>query len=457
MDRTTAHLVEYAAAAAYERLPAQAVLDCKRRIIDSLACAAGAWHEPPCAMARAVAARHTGTPSATVLGSSAPVSMEAAAFANGLMLRYLDFSDAYPMKSRGHPSDVITALIAVAEAQRSSGAALINAITLAYDVFCSFCETLDINGRGFDQATYCGLAAAVGAGKLLGLDATQLGHAISLSLAPSLAMYITRRGGELSVWKGAAAANACRNALFGALLAREGFSGPDAIFEGKGGLWDMVAGAGERPEWRIHVGPDAPHRVSATHLKPFPLAYHGLPAVSAVIDLRDKLPLEDIAHVQVDTYAQAIRIMADHPSRWSPTTRETADHSLPYAIAAAFVDGTIGEASFSAQKIADPRIRALMPLIEVREDAALSALHPQAAPARITVTSHSGARFSTEVRYPKGHTGNPMTDAEIDAKFRQLFAAYGPAEQGERVLQALRGLERAPLAGEVWALLQHRH
>ena len=452
MDKTTAHLVEYAAAASFGRLPALAVLDCKRRIIDSLGCAAGAWHEPACATAR-----YRGTPSATVLGSSQPVSVEAAAFANGMMLRYLDFSDAYPMKSRGHPSDVISALIAVAEAQGASGADLVNAVVLAYDVFCSFCETLDINGKGFDQATYCGMAAAVGAGKLLGLDGAQMGHAISLSLAPSLAMYITRRGGELSMWKGAAAANACRNAIFGALLARDGFSGPDAIFEGKGGLWDMVAAKGERPEWRIRIAPDAPHRVSCTHLKPFPLAYHGLPAVSAVIDLRGKLQLADIARVRVNTYDQAIRIMADHPSRWSPTTRETADHSLPYVIAAAFVDGTIGESSFSEEKIADTRIRALMPLIEVKEDPALSALHPEAAPARVTVTTRAGATLSTEVRYPKGHTGNPMSDAEIDAKFRQLFAAYGPAEQGERVLQALHKLEAAPQVNAVWSLFLKQH
>ncbi|MBI4191215.1 MAG: MmgE/PrpD family protein [Betaproteobacteria bacterium] len=186
---------------------------------------------------------------------------EAAAFANGVMLRLDDISDNYRVKSGGHPSDVIAGMLAADEAVHADGPSVINAITIAYDVYCSFCEAFDINSKG-DQPVYGVLACVLGAGKLLRLSREQMGNAVSLALAPSMALFQTPCG-DLSGWKGCAGGNASRNALFAAFLAQDGFTGPAAVFEGKCGLWDIVG----RFDWQVTAGPDVPLRVTQTHIK----------------------------------------------------------------------------------------------------------------------------------------------------------------------------------------------
>ena len=152
---------------------------------------------------------------ATVWGSTIKTTPENAAFANGVMTRLLDISDTYLGKSRGHPSDMNAGIIAVAESIHADGKSLINAITLAYDVYCSFCDAIDVNAKGWDQPVYGVLGCVLGVGKLLKLNHDQMANAVSLALAPNMALAQARRG-HLSNWKGCAGANASRNAVFAA-------------------------------------------------------------------------------------------------------------------------------------------------------------------------------------------------------------------------------------------------
>lgn len=439
MDATTLRLVDYASGAEFNKLPADAVHECKRRLIDSVGCAVGAYDEPLCRMARAVARRYSGTPASRVWGCNWKTTAEAATFANGIMLRFLDHTDAYPVKSRGHPSDVIAAVLSVGDALKSDGTAVISATVLAYDVFCSFCETIDINSQGWDQAVYAGIATVMGVGKLLNLTREQMGNAIALTVAPNMGLYQARLG-ELSSWKGGAAPNACRNGVFAALLARDGFTGPADIFEGKAGLWNVVG----RFDWQIPIGPSSPHRVTKTHMKCFPVCYHGQSTVWAGFELRKQVRAQDISEVHIETYRQAIRIMADDPSRWAPATRETADHSLPYVLAVALLDGEFTSQSFSSQRLVDRTVADVMAKVKVSEDKNLSALHPEAAPCRVHVRTSSGKSFVSEVMYPRGHASNPMSDEEIEAKFRDMFSSYGSTQRCEAVLKALWNLDQAP-------------
>ncbi len=448
MDATTLRLVDFVIQTDYNKLPPTAIRECKRRLIDSVGCAIGAYDEPLCKMARKVARRYQGTPASRVWGCNWKTTAEAATFANGIMLRFLDHTDAYPVKSRGHPSDVIAAILSVGDALNSDGACVINAVTLAYEVFCSFCETIDINSQGWDQPVYAGLATVLGVGKLLNLTRDQMANAVSLTVAPNMALYQARLG-ELSSWKGGAAPNACRNGVFAALLARDGFTGPAEVFEGKGGLWNVVG----RFDWRIVTGPDSPHRVTKTHMKSFPVCYHGQSTVWAAFELRKQLRVEEITEIHIETYRQAIRIMADDPSRWAPATRETADHSLPYVLAVALLDGEFTTEAFSDQRLVDRVVGELMAKVKVTEDKALSALHPEAAPCRVHVKTADGKSFVQEVMYPRGHARNPMTDAEIEAKFRDMFRSYGTTEQCEAVLNSLWNLEQASNVSEVLDLL----
>ena len=436
MDPTTERLVDFAQRARFDALTPDTVHECKRRLADTIACAVGAYDEPLSRMARRVARRYATAAGAGVWGSTLTVVPEAAAFANGVMLRFTDLSDTYLGKSRGHPSDVIAGILAVAQHVHADGPAVINAVTLAYDVYCGGVDAIDFNSKGWDQPVYGVVACALGAGRLLGLSRDQLGHAVSLALAPNMALVQTRRG-ELSSWKGCAGANASRNAVFAAMLAQEGFTGPAAVFEGEGGLWDIVG----RFDWPLPATPGA--MIGRTHLKSLPICYHGQSAVLGALALRPRVRVQDIREIHVESYRTAVHMMGNDASRWAPTTRETADHSMPYVVAAALVDGEVTPDSFAAGRLADPALAALMAKVKVSESADLSALYPEAAPSRVSFRLASGEVLTSEVRYPKGHAKSPMQDAEVEQKFRQLFAAFGSAAQCDAVLRALWETDRA--------------
>ena len=435
-DKTTEALVSFAQRSSYESLSPDVVHACKLRVIDAFASALGAYDNPTSELARKVAARsRTDIDSAaTVWGSPIKTTPECAAFANGVMVRLLDISDTYLGKSRGHPSDMISGILAVAESVRADGKAVINAITLAYDVYCSFCDAIDVNAKGWDQPVYGVLGCVLGAGKLLKLSRDQTANAIAMALAPNMSLAQARRG-QLSNWKGCAGANASRNAVFAALLAQDGFTGPTAVFEGQGGLWEVIG----HHEWPLPV---ETHLLTQTHLKCLPICYHGQSAVFAALELRKQVAANDIEEIVVDGYEAAFMMMGADATRWAPATRETADHSMPYVVAMALLDGAVTDASFSAARLADPAVAALMAKVKVRSDGRLTALYPEAAPARVSLRTKAGQTHSAEVLYPRGHAKNPLSDADVLAKFHELTAARLNQTQRASVLDSLGQLER---------------
>lgn len=448
MDATTARLVDFAMRGNYASLPPEAVHECKRRLIDTLASAMGAWDDPLCNMARTIARRYSGTPAATVWGSDQQTVPEVAAFVNGTMLRFLDISDTYLGQGGGHPSDVIAGILAVGESIKADGASVIDAIVVAYDVYCSLNDAVDIGTPGWDQTLYAVLGTAVGAGKLLRLSLDQMGHAVALALTPNMALRQTRQG-DLSSWKGCAGANAVRNAVFAATLAEAGFSGPAEVFEGRQGLWNALG----RFEWQLPAE-DAPRMITQTHLKSLPVCYHGQAAVLCALELRSRVRVHDIREIHVESYRGAVAMMGNDPSRWAPASRETADHSMPYVIAIALLDGAITVQSYAPERLTDPAVVSLMQRVKVTEDAKLSAQYPEAAPGRVSITLSSGEVLRGEMRYPKGHCRSPMNDRELEQKFRELLPERLAADRCATLLQRLWAFEQVTdIKREVFDLL----
>jgi 2-methylcitrate dehydratase len=448
-DATVKRLVAFAERARYEDLSATTIHETKRHLIDTFASALGAYDEPVSVMARAVAKRYRSDEIARVWGCDMVTTPEMAAFANGVMTRSLDISDTYLGRSRGHPSDMVSGLVAVAESVHADGKSLITAVVLAYDVYCSFCKSVDINSGGWDQPVYNVMGCVLGAAKLMGLNADETGHALSLALTPNLALAQARRG-SLSSWKGCAGANAARNAVFAAVLAKEGFTGPGEIFEGSGGFWDAVGHSG----WPL---PDTP-MIGETRTKFLPVCYHGQSAVFAAIELRNKMDVQrvdvrQIEEIHVDGYQIAVFMMGNDASRWAPTTRETADHSLPYCVAIALLDGRLVRDSFADERLRDPAVAELMRKVKVAEDPALTAQYPEGAPGRVTIRMRSGETHISEIRYPRGHEKSPMSDAEVENKFRDLCAGPLGAQGCDRALKALWQIESMKDAGLITALL----
>jgi 2-methylcitrate dehydratase len=441
MDATIQRIADYACALRYDDLGEETVHQTKRRIIDTIGCALGGYDAEPCRIARAIASRAAGDPGARIFGTQHRALPELAAFANGVMGRYLDGNDTFP-GGGGHPSDTIAAAIAVAEARGAGGRDLIAAIALAYEVYHAFFTGALMRERGLDHVFYTAVGSAVGAGKLLGLDADRMGQAVALAVTPNLALHATRRG-ELSMWKGCAAGNGVRNGLFAALLAAEGMTGPENAIEGSDGLRELVGKfeLGELAE------PGGTHKVTQSNIKYFLSEYHSQTPITVAIELSKQVRPEEIDAITVYTYWFTWSEIGSEPEKWHPTTRESADHSLPFIIAAVMIDGAFSDAIFSDERIRDSAVHALADKVAVVEDPEFTARFPSALPCRLEVRTTNGEVKTASVEYPRGHIKNPMTDEEVEAKFRALAGRMLAVEQVERALACLWEIDSLSLAG----------
>jgi 2-methylcitrate dehydratase len=436
MDHTIEQLAEYVVSLRYEDLPRDAVHECKRRLIDTLGCLVGGFDSRPSVIARKIAGMSRSSPAARVLGTQTPTSPELAAFANGVMLRYLDFNDAYFMMASGHPSDVFAAVLAAADAEHANGRAVVTAAAAAYEAYCGLSDVAK-REQGWDHSVQAVIGSAVGAGKVLGLARGAMGNAISLAVTPNMALEQTRTG-ELSMWKGCAGGNAARNGVFAAQLARMGMTGPEQAIEGKWGLWNALG----RFEWRPFGGRGEPFRVTQTHIKYFPSVVHSQTPVTVAAELHGSIDPKEIEAIAISTYWVAQRYTDRGNPVWHPATRETADHSIPYCVAAALLDGGITETSFSAKRIRDRRIAALIECTTMREDPEFTRLHPHEWPCRIELTLRGGRKKAAEARYFKGHAKRPLSDQELELKFRGLAEKALGTKRADAVLATAWKLEK---------------
>lgn len=424
------HIARFAAALG-DRAVAPEVTDAITiRVIDTLGCMIGAADADVVQRARELAFRFTGeaggdVPAASVVGSASRLPVEAAAFVNGVAARYLDFNDIYLSREAIHPSDNLAVAFALAEALGGDGRALIRACVLGYEVHCRLADVLSTRKGGWDNVVLGAMAASVIAGSLLGLDVAKQAHAINIAAIGNVALMQTRVG-ALSMWKAAAAANAARAGLAAALLAEAGITGPNHALDGTHGLFARVTGA---PEGAAFERAGGRLQLLDTHLKAYPSQYFTQTAIDAALAVRPKVRPESIRRVEVATFEFGRVAAADAREKWQPETRETADHSMPYCVAAALLDGAIGEAQFEIQRIVHDDVRALMPKIEVVEAPEFTRQYPAKVPTRIVVEHLDGSRVEALVEYPCGHSCNPMRRDQVEAKFADL--THGRARQRE--------------------------
>lgn len=438
---------EYASAATWDRLAPAVIHEVKRRILDSIGVATAAFDEDAPAAARRYALAHLDPQGATIWGTRLRAGPEIAGFANGVAVRYLDFNDTYLSLEPLHPSDVIPALFALAEAGGRSARDLITAIAVAYEIPVTLCDAASLRRHGWDHVNYLAIGAAAGAGRLLELAPERIEHAISIATVPHASMRQTRAG-ELSMWKGAAAANSSRNAVFAALLSEAGFTGPNEPFEGEMGFCrQLLAGDGwpHAPLERIDAKAP-PARILDTYIKFWPVEYHAQSAVDAALQLRNDLAGEPdrVAEIRIDTFQASYDIIAKDPEKWDPRTRETADHSIQYIVCAALQDGDVTMNTFQLDRIRRPDTLALLrEHVGVEADPDLTEGYPEGIPNRITVTTTEGSTFVREVRYPRGHARNPMSDDEVAEKYRANVARRWSEERAARVGELVWNLDDA--------------
>jgi 2-methylcitrate dehydratase len=345
-----------------------------------------------------------------------------------------------------HPSDNLAPVLVVGEIVGASGRELITATVLAYEIQCRLCDAASLRKHGWDHVVYGALSATLAACRLLRLDAVRTAHAVGLAGVCNVALRQTRSG-ELSMWKGCAFANAARNGVFAALLAAEGMTGPAPIFEGELGIMKLLTGPFELVPLG---GKDQPFMITQTHIKFWPAEYHSQSAIDAALQLRPTVgDIRKVASVDIHTFDAAVDIIGKDPEKWRPKTRETADHSLPYCTAVALADGEVTLAQFDVKRFTDPTLLELVAKIKLHRDASANRRYPAGIPNRLTITLKDGRQLVREVEFPRGHARNPMTDAEVERKFRALVEPrYGP-ERAQRALQVCWQLEAMKSAGDL--------
>jgi 2-methylcitrate dehydratase len=453
MDNIAEYMAHYGSSIAYENFSPETVYKMKGLLIDALACGIGGYDSEPGKITRSIAERvRPGEMSATILGSGRKSTPDLVAFANGSMIRYLDYNDGYVSnKGGGHPSDNFAPVLACAEAVHADGRRVIAASILAYEVCCQLQDQIDLTPQGFDQASIGVISCVIGASKILGLSPGQMFQAINLAITPNIALNQTRRG-EISMWKGCAVANAARNAVFAALLAKEGMTGPNPVFEGRSGFIKAVSGPFELEEFG---GNGKPFRIMAVSIKRYSCGKHGQTAVDAAIKLRSKISgVDEIAEINIGTCAHGKYSMASDAEKWHPMNRETADHSIPYVVGVAFMYGGVEVKHFADDYRHNPSLLDLIGKIKVEETEECNNLYPDASANRVEIITKSGKKFSELVQYHRGHFQNPLTDKEIEEKFHSLTGDFLKPKQRKRLLSLLWNLEQAEDVGKIMKLLK---
>jgi 2-methylcitrate dehydratase len=435
-------LAAYANGLSYDDLDAATIERVKTHVIDSIGCGIAAFDERPVRICRDIALAQTNG-GASVIGTERRTTPDLATFANGAAIRYYDLNDVYVGHFAGHPSDHIAACLAVAEAERSSAAEFITAVTLAYEVNCRLIDALDIAARDWDPPVVSLPAVALASGKLMKLAPDALAQAVNLAVNDHIAMGQTRTQTN-SDWKGLADAEAGRNAVFATMLARGGLTGPAPIFEGRKGFFQLVSGP-------ANVDVDAfgkrgvPFRIHQCGLKPYQAVIYAQTAIAAGIEIARQVgDLDRITSIEIATSRRGFEQTGRDPEKWTPDTRDTADHSLPYITARAMFDGDINNDSYAPEKFRDPRVLAFMRKIKVSEDPALTARTSSSiVPTRVTAILADGRHIVSEVDEVPGFVGRPMNRADVERKFRSNVGKRWPKEHTDDILQSLWALDQA--------------
>jgi 2-methylcitrate dehydratase len=445
-------LADYVHSTNYNVVPENVIHETKKRIIDSLGCGIGAFNEEPVKISRKVAEAARDSQGSTLFGTRKKTTPDLAAFVNGIMVRYFDYNDTYLSKEPAHPSDNIGPCFSVAESEHATGKELLLSIILAYEIQCRLCDAADIRHRGWDHVCYGLPSTALAAGKLMDLDSEKMTQAVNLALNSHITMRQVRAG-ELSMWKGCSFANAARNGVFSALLAREGMTGPSPVFEGEMGFFKQVSGPFEM-NIDDFGGRNGSFKIAETYLKFFPAEIHSQTSIWAALEARKEIENpEGILSVEIASHEAGYTILGKDPEKWNPLTKETADHSLPYIVGMAFLEGKIDNSTYSEKKFRDPKILNFLKKITVVEDRTLSAMYPEAVANRVTVKLSTGKVVSKQIDYHKGHPKNPMSDSEVEEKFQKLTRRILDKSRARRILDAVWNLEKAKDVPKVVSIL----
>ncbi|MBN1213094.1 MAG: MmgE/PrpD family protein [candidate division Zixibacteria bacterium] len=443
MDKSVSHqIAEYAVGLKYKDLPDGVVNEVKRFLYDSVGCAFGGYRTRDVNILRDIYKEMAGKGEATIIGFGDKIPAVNAALVNSLMVRALDFNDIYWKEDPSHPSDLIPAALAVGELVDASMKDVITAIVLAYEFEMRLCEFAvpGVRERKWHHATLTQFVSPIVAGKLLDLSVEQMVNAIGINGAHNHTIGCPTAG-KLTMMKNTVDPMAVQSGVFAALMAQKGFSGTEAVFEGKEGFMDVFG-----PEWdleKLTGGLGSSFKILECSMKAFPteaLTHTHITTTLKVVKEND-ISYDKIDQVTVTTIARACDILFD-PHKYQPESRETADHSLPYCIAAALVDHQVTTNSFSDEKLKDPRIWEVINKIKGKASKEFEAMFPAKQPSKVEVKTTDGKKFEAYLEYPKGDPREPMSEEDLQAKFNALSDGLLSKERQNKIKKLVFACEK---------------
>ncbi|MGH8640200.1 MAG: MmgE/PrpD family protein [Burkholderiales bacterium] len=444
-------------------------------LIDSIAVAVAALRHPAAQNARRHAYRFATSDSGCVIwGTPRRTAPELAAFTNGVLLRCHDYNDFFVgRRNSGHTSDILSGVVAAAEWANAPGKKLLSAVAVGYEMVGAAFDAFSTAPGGWDYTNLMQLGATAAIARLLGLDADQAREAMGMTVVPHFASDEIESGelnqrGDLSMWKRFNGADAVRNALQACLLAQVGAEAAVRPFSGRFGfIQKMNMKDDPLPVLRERMDPRKPlSRVNEAFMKRWPVGSVAQSAIQAALQARSRIRnLSKIRQIRVfaeeGAYDHLVKIRQDP---WNPISRETADHSLPYVVSAAVLDGTITAQSFSPKVVLNPQRQAFIkkvtctPALELGSHA--MGKHKRVEMgylSRVEIELDDGTVVHGEARPFPGHHKNPFTDGDLNAKLRECVEPVAGAGRAAELTALLWRLDKVKSTRELTRLLAFRN
>jgi 2-methylcitrate dehydratase len=417
------------------------------QLFDALACASGAIDAEPVEIARRVV-KGSGPQEASALFLPERLSLADAVLVNGSAIRYLDYNDAFiGTGPGGHPSDNIAVALAVGEREGASGRDVLSAIALGYELYWRLRQNVYARtdkSADWDGTSVSGIVSALIAGLLLDLDDEELTHALAIGAVRSYGLKEIRRG-SISTLKACGNALVAREGTLAALLAQQGMGGPNEVFEGRSGL---LGAFGLTPTAELHdllVAPPA-WVIENISIKAYPAVATSQAAIHGAIQIAHELGAGDTIE-SVSVLVPESRATREHlaiKQRQRPDSRESADHSVAFLVAAALEDGELTDAQFADERWTRPSTTRLMEQITIVPDADLASRADRCYPARVEVTLASGLVRVADISTTPGSPGDPWDANDVAAKFLQTQRFGMSSNAVELIRDEILALPHAP-------------
>ena len=441
-SHATQWLAQFVATSHWEDIPAPVRHEAKRAILNIVGCILGGCRDNVTERALAVFDTFSGVREATVIGRSERLDVLSAAFVNAVSSNVLDFDDTHPRTVIHPTAPVAPALLALSERQRVTGAQLLHAFILGVEVECRIGNAVSPwhYKHGFHITSTCGVfGSAAASAKLLGLDAQHttwaLGHAATQ--ASGLVESIS------AMSKSTNTGSAARNGMFAAFLAERGFDAAEHAIEGQFGFLHVMC---ERPNLaEITKTPGISWELMQNAYKPYPTGVVLHPVIDACLELRSRhaIAADQIERIEVTGHP----LLRDRTDRPAPILGREGRLSVQHSCAVAFLYGAAGMRQFTDSCVNELRVIALREKVILKEDATVPAES-----AYVSVRMLDGAVFTEHVLHMRGSTQRPLSDADLEAKFRDNVSRGASHVEVDRLIDALWSCEHTDDVGQLMKL-----